>query len=250
MKLILASLILFLSTASYALDRAHPAFDALLRAHVKDGLVDYEALKKDPSRLKAYAADIADVPAVTLAAWPDEDKIAFWINAYNALTLVSIVEKYPVKSIRDIPGVWDSRKFKVAGRSLTINEIEHEILRKDFEEPRIHMALVCAAMSCPPLRDGAYVGSRLDEQLKSQGVRFVGNKENVRLDQKEKTLHLSSIFKWFGEDFEKKYSKGASKKAVVNFVAAHSSTLAAEIENIRNLRLSFIEYDWSLNKIR
>jgi len=250
MKLILASLALLLSSASYALDRAHPAFDAVLKAHVKDGLVDYEAIKKDPSRLQAYVVEIADVPAATLAVWPDEDKIAFWINAYNALTLVSIIEKYPVKSIRDIPGVWDERKFKAAGRSLTLNEIEHEILRKDHEEPRIHMALVCAAMGCPRLRGEAYVGGRLNDQLKNQGVRFVGDKGNVRLDPKEKTLHLSSIFDWFGEDFEKKYSNGPSKKAIVNFVAAHSSSLAVEIQNIHNLQVSFLDYDWSLNKIR
>ena len=135
---------------------------------------------------------------------------------------------YPKNSIRQISGVWDRLKFTVVGEKMTLEHIEHKILRVRFNEPRIHMALVCAAMGCPPPRNEPYVGDRLDQQLDDQTHRFLGNRDNFRIDRKENVVHLSSIFKWFAEDFVETYAPARNLgrhdeevSAVLNFIARY-----------------------------
>ncbi|MHC4215019.1 MAG: DUF547 domain-containing protein, partial [Planctomycetota bacterium] len=141
-----------------------------------NGMVNYKGLKKDRGRLDAYVGSIASLKRKSYDKWNDKDKIAFWLNAYNGFTLKSIIDNYPIKSsfwrsrvypknsIRQIKGVWTSLKFDVMGSKLSLKHIEHEILRKKFNEPRIHVAMVCAAMGCPPLRNEPYEGKKLDKQ--------------------------------------------------------------------------------------
>jgi len=155
---------------------SYDEYDAILKDHVYDtGMVNYRRLKAKPGRLDAFIADISKLNTKSYGKWNDNEKIAFWLNVYNALTLKVIIDKYPIKSsffrsriypknsIRQIPGVWKKIKFNVMGQDLTLGHIEHKILRKKFDEPRIHMAMVCAAMGCPPLLNQSYTGQKLNE---------------------------------------------------------------------------------------
>ncbi|MEB3161011.1 MAG: DUF547 domain-containing protein, partial [Synechocystis sp.] len=177
----------------------------VLSTYVDDqGMVDYVQLQQNRQGLDQYLQAIADLPQGTYEQFSEPQKIAFLINAYNAITLKSIIDQTPMKaSIRDIPGVWKWRKHPVAGQSLTLDQIEHEILRQQFDEPRIHAALVCAAKSCPPLRQEPYDGDRLDAQLQDQTDRFLNHPQGFRLNEADKTVQLSTIFQWFGQDWQK-----------------------------------------------
>lgn len=247
---------------------AEDAYRTVLSERVNDkGLVDYRALKADRRDLDRYVSSLAGLDPKSYEAWKDGEKIAFWINAYNALTLKAIVDHYPIKkgglvsglrfpesSIRQIPGVWDELSHPIMGKPMTLDQIEHEILRKQFDEPRIHMALVCAAMGCPPLRNEPYWGDRLDEQLTDQTRKLFSDSRQFRIDRKDGTVYLSSIFKWFGEDFARKYSTnglqqvGANLRPVVNFASRHAGPADAEYLKTREYSVAFLDYDWSLNE--
>jgi hypothetical protein len=193
-------------------------YGVVLKSYVDDrGLVNYKALKANRQGLDKFAASLAQLDPQVYDAWNEKEKIAFWINAYNALTLLAIINHYPIKasllgslrfpknSIRQIPGVWDKLQFTVMGRKITLDGIEHEILRAKFNEPRIHMALVCAALGCVVLRDEPYTRDRLDEQLNDQTIRLIKDSRKFRIDREKPRVYLSPIFKWFGGDFVKTY---------------------------------------------
>ncbi len=231
------------------------------------GMVDYEGLKRNRSALDAFVESLATVSRDEYAAWGAETKIAFWINAYNAITLKVIIDNYPIKSsfflslrfpdnsIRQIGGAWDEITHIVMGEEMTLNHIEHQILRENFNEPRIHLALVCAAMGCPPLRNEPYTGSRLGEQLHNQGRHFYNNPEKFRIDKDEKKVLLSSIFKWYGEDFTETFPPserfihyGEPESSVIAHIAPF---LATEIRNMLeddSFSVRYLYYDWSLNE--
>jgi hypothetical protein len=227
----------------------HAAFTAILRGVVdEDGYVDYAALKERPAALDAYVARLAQTDPVNL---PDADRLAFWLNAYNAYTLYLVRERYPVGSILGtdtgpfIPGVNSpfSAKFAViGGERVSLDDIEHGTIREEFDEPRIHFALVCAAVSCPPLRDEAYRGDVLDEQLDEQGRRFLQNPHKNQVDLREGEVVLSKIFDWFEGDF------GGSPDDVQRYLAPYAAT-EAEREALAAARLDveYADYDWSLN---
>ena len=156
-------------------------------------------------------------------------------------------------NIRQIAGVWDELQFTIMGRKMTLDAIEHDTLRAKFNEPRIHMALVCAAMGCPPLRNRAYTGKELDSQLDDQAMRFLKNPDKFRIDRTGGHIYLSSIFKWFGEDFIRNYgadtSRGRSAKegAVLNFVSQYLTGPEREFIKSGNYRIVYLDYDWTLN---
>ncbi len=176
-------------------------FDALLQARVRDGLVDYVGLKSD-SRLAAYLAELQKVDPATLGR---AQRLSYWINAYNAATLKLMADAWPVASIMKINDgkPWDVPVFQPAGapERLTLNQIEHTMIRKGFVEPRIHFALVCAAISCPPLRSEAYAGERLSAQLNDQTRSFLRNPARNRYDPSAHALRLSPLFQWYAVDF-------------------------------------------------
>ena len=231
-------------------------YAAVLKTYVSDrGLVDYKGLQANRQQLDAFNAAFAAVAPSTYSSWDEKEQIAFWINAYNAFTLQSIVDQNPLKkSIRDIPGVWKWRKFKIAGQSKTLDNIEHDTLRVDFNEPRIHAALVCAAISCPPLRNEPYRAEKLDAQLDDQVRKFLNSPHGFRIDQKEGRVYLSSIFKWFGKDWKQSYSAedkftgNASERAVLNFVSNYLSRQDREYLAQGDYKISYLDYDWSLNQ--
>ncbi len=166
------------------------------------------------------------------------EQLAFYINAYNALTLKVIGEHYPVRSIRDIPGVWDRLEFTVARRKITLDHIEHQILRKRFKEPLIHFALVCASKSCATLRDEPYTGQNIHKVLEKQAYIFINDTTKNRLDKDRNTLYLSSYFKWFREDFGD----------VIAFVSKYFPEDDVKLIRSGKVRVKYLGYDWSLNE--
>ena len=231
-----------------AFDRTHAAYTALLRRYVSDGLVDYASLKQRDGDLEAYLTSLRAVSRDELMAWPEADRIAFWINAYNAFTMRLVLDHYPLKSIRSI-GLLPLSAFRTefirlpaAGPGdVSLDHLEHRILRGQFHEPRVHFALVCASRGCPQLRREAYRGADLDRQLAEATRAFLADRERNRFDPATRTLHLSAIFKWFGEDFER------SSGSVLAFVASYAPAEVAKGLATGVVNVEYEPYDWSLN---
>ncbi len=239
-----------------------------LKNHVNDrGMVNYKALKDDPQDLDAYLTALAGVTEEDYSQWEEPQQIAFWINAYNGLTLKSIIDNYPIKSsffksintpknsIRQIRGVWDKKTHRVMGKELSLNQIEHEILRVQFEEPRIHVALVRAAMGCPALRNEPYDGERLSRQLKDQSRRFLRNRAKLQILRVNKVVSLSAIFKWYAKDFPAAYRPrrpiGGHPKdtqAVIYYMSRHLDEPQKGFLLAGDYRVTYLDYDWSLNE--
>ena len=222
-------------------DQSHARFTRVLKARVKDGWVDYAGLRKDRTDLAGYLKTLESVKKRDFHAWTNPQKIAFWINAYNAYTLKLIIDHRPVKSIKDLGGFFTSVFGKdfiplhnLFDEEVDLNTLEHDTLRKKFDEPRIHFALVCASKSCPQLRPEAYRAEILDAQLDDQARIFLNDRTKNRYDAATRTLYLSKIFDWFDGDFEK------ANGTVRDYVAPY-------LEIPKNARIRHLPYDWSLN---
>lgn len=227
------------------MDHTHAAWTALLRERVRDGRVDYAALARDDAALNAYLATLSGTCAADYERWTTPQRIAFWLNAYNAFTVRLILDHYPLASIRRIgwlPGAAFRERFismaGLKGGTISLDDIEHRTLRSAFREPRIHFALVCAARSCPVLRDEAYRAGDLDRQLDDQGRVFLHDPTKNRVDVAAKTLYLSSIFDWFRDDFV------AAAGSVPAFVSPYLDDVGTPV---RRFAVEFLDYDWSLN---
>ena len=235
-----------LSAAEF--DHSHALLDKVLKKHVRDALVDYAALQADAKDLDAYLAGVAAVSESDFQKWTEARQLAMLINLYNAATLRLILDHYPIASIKKIgsllSGPWDQPSVRLFGKTTTLDHLEHQILRQKYSEPRVHFAIVCAALSCPPLRSEAYVAEKLDAQLEDQGQKFLGTKHKNSVEAKSHTLNLSPIFKWFAGDFEKK-SGSVLKFVKPFFPPADQAELDKGGFKIRNT-----DYDWSLNDTR
>lgn len=237
------------------LDQQYEIYGEILSTYVDDdGLVDYQALQQNRQPLDEFLAAIALISDETYESWPEAEQIAFWVNAYNAFTLASIINEAPIKSsIKDIPGVWRFNEHAVQGKSITLDHIEHQILRVDFNEPRIHAALVCAAMSCPPLRDEPFTGEDLDAQLDDQVEQFLAKSDGLDIDQAAGVVHLSQIFDWFGGDWaatywtEDGFTGNTAQKSVLNFASTYVSAEEAAYLQSGDYEVRYFDYDWSLN---
>ena len=230
------------STATRAEDGAfdHAAWTKLLAAHVDEaGRVAYRNLEQqDRAAFDAYLAQLA---AARPDAWSRAEQIAFWINAYNAGMVSAVLQgRTPEPPISRVK-LFKFWKFAVAGRERTLDEVEHEILRQKFAEPRIHFALVCAATSCPPLRREAYRGANLEAQLDDQARRFVGDARRNRLDHAAKVLRISKIFDWFRDDFAKPAG------SVQRFLSRYVPDEATRAWLVTDPPVTFHDYDWTLN---
>lgn len=226
----------------------HDVFDALLRANVQDGMVDYDAFAR-ASEFGGYLDSLADA---RLDPLDEPERLALWLNAYNAYTIELINSHGERDSIRNInktlgflklKGPWRERLARVGGKPYTLDEIEHDIIRKRFGEPRIHFALVCAAMGCPPLRGEAYVRARLDDQLEEQSRIFMlRSPSKNRVDVDRKTVHVSMIFRYYRSDF------GGSDAAIGRYIAGfYPAGPKRELLLSGRFRLHQTPYDWTLN---
>ncbi|NNF99320.1 MAG: DUF547 domain-containing protein [Desulfobacteraceae bacterium] len=213
----------------------------LLKAHVADGLVDYDGFKTDGEKLDDYLKVLSKVKPETLT---EPAAFAFYINAYNAWTIKLILTGYPgVTSIKNLGSLlrspWKKELARIDGRMVTLDQIEHDILRPRFKDPRVHFAINCAALSCPPLRPEPYTEDRLEQQLEDATIRFINSPDRNYL--KDDTLYVSKIFKWFNEDFNgdvpgfmKKYARGTLKQSLDGAGGP--------------LKIKYLHYDWSLNR--
>ena len=257
-----------LSVGSAIAEISFQDYAAVLTSYVDDhGMVDYKGLKANRRPLDNFALSLSRLDPKLYDGWNDREKIGFWINAYNALTLKAIIDHYPIEasllksfvypknSIRQIPGVWDKLTLAVMGRDIALDGIEHETLRAKFHEPRIHVALVCAAMGCPLLRNEPYTGAKLDSQLDDQATKFLKNPEKFRIDRNNQKVYLSPIFDWFGQDFVKTYGtdkefSGVSDKerAVLNFVGRYLTPADKAYLLKGGFSIDYLKYDWALNE--
>ncbi|MBU2647209.1 DUF547 domain-containing protein [bacterium] len=234
------------------IDHTYPQWDRILKAVVvpvgPKSQVRYDLLQKNPRELDQFIGDVERVTHTEYQQWSDQQKVAFLINAYNALTIKLILTKYPdLKSIKDLGGFfsgpWKIEFFSLFGEKRNLDYIEHAVLRKDFQEPRIHFALVCASIGCPALRNEAYVPQRLDQQLSDAAQQFLKDRDRNYYDRDSDSLKISSIFKWFKEDFIK---TAGSVEAFIAPWITDDDQLRQRIRD-RQIELDYLDYDWNLN---
>ncbi|NVJ85691.1 MAG: DUF547 domain-containing protein [Algoriphagus sp.] len=221
----------------------HRLWEELLRNNVSPyGKVNYKGFIKEKEKLENYL-EILSQNAPDRESWTKEEQLAYWINAYNAFTVKLIVDHYPVKSIRDlgpklkiplVNDVWHYEFFEINGEKSSLDEIEHNILRKEFEEPRIHFAINCASVSCPPLLNEAFVPEKLETQLEMVTRLFINDSQRNFISANE--IEISSIFSWFKGDFTK-------NGTLIDFLNQYS-----QISISPNAKIRHLDYDWSLNE--
>lgn len=222
-----------------------PLYEALLLQYVKDGQVDYIGLKKKEALLDEYLEYLAQTDPAQMAA---NDRFAFYINAYNAYTIKLILKNFkknrPPASIKDIGSFfskpWSIQFVNIAEKTYSLDTIEHDILRPTFKDPRVHFAINCASKSCPPLISEPYSGEKLNQQLDASTIAFINNRQENRLEGT--TLYVSSIFKWFKDDFP--------NNPVDFFEQYAQGNLKKELAAVKNqIKVKYLDYDWSLNEM-
>lgn len=238
-------------------DHAHAGLQAVLGEVLEEGLVDYAGLRRSPEGLDAYLASLEGVTPRELGRWSRAERFAFWINAYNAFTLQLVRDAGPVTSIKKIGGwfgsPWKKRFIPMAGfdpkgkgRKLCLNDIEHEILRPQFADARLHAAVNCASIGCPPLRPEPYRAAGLDRQLSDQVRTWLMDADRNDLRPVKGAVRVSKIFDWFEEDF------GDGDEEVVGWIATQLQ--GAEVADALRraapkLRVRYMDYDWGLNAL-
>jgi hypothetical protein len=251
--------------ASATTDVLHRPFDQILDLNVRDGLVYYRALKSDRGRLDRYAASL-NVPAATYDGWSREEKMAFWVNAYNVFVLQTVVDRYPIRgaspayppeSIRQIPGAFESLRHRAAGRNVTLDEIEKTIV-PEFKEPRLQLALGRGAIGSGRLRSEAYTGARIAQQLDDIQKEFVSEQTMIRIDRSSGQMSLTPILSWHQAEFIAAYDKGAEgpladrspiERAAVAFIGPNLLPLEKELVQKNQFKVTYHPFDWRLNDL-
>ncbi len=252
-------------------DHQHGLFDQVLQKYVANGLVDYAALQNDQDALDRYLQSLADVNPKDYEGWTRQQKLAYWINAYNAYTLRTIVDHYPVTrsifadplrrypadSICQIPGVWGWRWWPAMSGKYTLDHMEHVILRKELKEPRIHFVLVCASKGCPLLENRAFDAEHLEQRLDRAAVHYLYRDRKVQIDRASKVVRLPQIFNWFAEDFAPlpesagffvRYPRDAM--GPLTWVYRYADAEDREFLRQGKFELTYLDYDWALNDRR
>ena len=248
-----------------SVEAIHRPLDQLLDMYVRDGQVYYRALRSDRARLDRYAASL-NVPEATYAGWSREQQLAFWLNAYNTFVLQTVIDHYPIRgksaaypaaSIRQIPGAFERRKHRVAGRTLTLDEIEKDVLPQ-FKEPRMYLALGRGAVGSGRLRSEAFSADRLDTQLEGVATDFLRHDEMVRIDRDTATMSVTPILSWREAEFVGKYDPGSTgpyaqrspiERALLAFIAPKLLPLEKEFVRQNEFRVVFHPFDWRLNDL-
>lgn len=226
----------------YAFDQNHTLFDKLLKQYTSAGMVNYKLLQEEPALLNAYRKQLESVTPEEFRDLTVEEQMAFWINAYNAYTLKLILDYYPVRSIKDIRNPGQKTIAPLLNDQYSLKEIE-DLLRNEFNEPRVHFALVRASKSDPPLSVHAFTGRHLEAQLDRAGHNFFNSFSRNRFDPTQNTLYLSRIFKWYRKDFKK------NRDNLGNFVKPYLSPQARGLIQNNNYKIRFLKYDWRLNDL-
>jgi hypothetical protein len=244
----------------------HRPLDQILDVNVRDGLVYYRALRSERGRLDRYVASLNVGPA-TYDGWSREEKIAFWMNAYNAIVLQTVINHYPIhgtsknypaNSIRQIPGAFEQAKYRVAGKSVTLDEIEKTVL-PSFKDPRVHLALGRGALGSGRLRSEAFSGDRLNKQLDDIQREFVNEEAMIRIDRTAGQIAVTSIVSWHEAEFIEAFDKGGAtgtfaqrspvERAIIAFVTPRLFPLEKEFVQKNEFRVTFLPFDWRLNDL-
>lgn len=251
-------------------DHSYSTYNNLLHKYLKNARVNYQGFIDDRAEFEKFLKSLGYVKQYDFQNWTEEQQLAYWINAYNAFTIKAIIDHYPIKrsfsligifyapsnSILQIKGVWTKLQFRAVSKMVTLDQIEHQILRKKFNEPRIHMAINCASISCPDLSSEAYTSYKLESQLSAASSNFVNNPDKgVYIKQGSGRVKLSKIFKWFGDDFIPKYGSeklfnnySLKENAVLDFVTNYiESENTKEYLMNNKLKIGYLGYDWHLN---
>lgn len=240
-------------------DHGHAAWTAILERFVHQGSVDYAGIQREATAaLRAYLHALTTPSRECYEAWTREEQLAFWIDVYNACTIRLILDHYPIASIRSIgwlPGAAFRTRFvpmrSLEGKDLSLDDVEHRIIRPRFGDARVHFALVCASKGCPPLRSEAYRATDLDRQLDDQARLFINDPTKNRYESRETSgdvgdarlpvLRLSRIFEWYRQDFERAAGN------VPEFVARYAARPMADVARRPDTRVEYLDYDWTLN---
>jgi hypothetical protein len=240
-RVALPGLALCLTTVAFA-ERSPgwvETYNRLLTKYVTDAGVKYAAWKSDPADMKAIQDVVDGIANEKVGGKSKSDQLAFYINAYNAWILHEALAKYPTKSVKDaLFTFFLSKRIKVAGEQMSFNGLEKDIIRQKFGEPRVHVALNCASKSCPPLNREAFRGDQLDRQLEKLAVAFVNSTKGVEMMADQKSAALSMIFNWYKDDF----------KGVAGPIAFINQRRKPPLPN--DVKITYQEYDWSLNEVR
>ncbi len=240
-SLILIGILFFHGSSMAKNNIDNSIYALLLKKYVTGNRVNYDGFKKDEKMLDEYLAILSRTDAKALFG---NKRFAFYINAYNAFTIKLVLTKFPgINSIKEIGGFfsnpWNKKFILLQGTAVSLDHIEHDILRPEFKDPRVHFAINCASKSCPPLLNQPFEGNTLEYQLDDQAKRFINNPKNTFF--KGDTLFVSKIFKWFKEDF--------SDNPII-FIRQHASSELKEKLTLqkKNITLRYLDYDWSLNR--
>ncbi len=233
-----------------AFDHTHATWDKFLKQYVtvKDSIstVNYKGAKSDRKGLDQYLTTVEAVTPADYGKFTDPQKLAFLINAYNAFTVKLILDNYPVKSIKDLGGTfsspWKKKFFKFFGEESHLDNIEHDHIRKEFNEPRIHFAVVCASKGCPALWNEAFTPEKMETQLERNARAFLKDSQRNRFNVEKNRFEVSKIFDWYGKDFEKKFG------SVQNFLAPRMGKTPAEETKMKEAKIDHTDYDWTLNE--
>ena len=231
--------LLFIITCSNAQSNKfdHSIFDALLSANVdENGMINYDAFKNN-NKFKKY---IRAIESADISGFTKEDKLAFYINAYNATVIKNVLDHLPINSPMDVDGFFDKIKHTIAGKEITLDELEHKYVLK-IEPVLSHFGLVCAAVSCPKIIRAAYEGESVYEQLEINAKAFLNDPTKNKLDRENKILYLSEVFKWFKDNFVKKY--GSLKEMAIHFMNDEDRIFLANNEAL----VKYLKYNWKLN---
>lgn len=227
----------------------YESFNNVLQSFSNEiGTVDYTSIRNDPFNLDKFITFINRVsPESYPERFSESDAKAYWINVYNALAIKTIIDNPDVQSIREISwgmGAFWRNKFTVGGKKMTLNHIEHKILRGKYKDPRIHFAINCASNSCPPIGNRIVTGDNLNSQLDKKAFNFINDPSNVRIDHINKKIHLSRIFKWFKKDFTQNHED------LLSYIFDYYKDIGAKQKTkiIDTYQIIFNKYDWSLNE--
>ena len=226
--------VLFFFTSNILISQKniHDIWDSELKKYVdKEGNVNYRLWKKNSKLLETYLINLENNPPIN--QWTKNDSLAYFINAYNAITVKLILDNYPLRSIKDLIIPWWLKRFKLNSEKITLNFIEHKILRK-MDDPRIHFAINCASRSCPKLQNVAYYSHKLENQLNDAAIEFINDQTKNKINANR--LMLSKIFSWFKDDF-------GNRIQLLKFVNKYS-----KIKILENARIEYLNYDWNLNE--
>ena len=230
------SIFLLVSTI-FAQQKLPPFFNGanlFFKKHVRTGLVDYSAIKGNPTEISKLVESIAGVDS-TIFQEGNQEK-AFLINTYNIMVINATLVYYPLKSVMDIDRFFDTPNINLAGRNLSLNQLEKEILFKKYPDPRLHFVLVCAARGCPQLIDQVYLPDRLDKQLDQRTRMTLNDDRYVRIDHLSNTVFISELFKWYAKDFTE------SDRTIIAYINQYR-----KIKIPADYRIKYISYDWRLN---